>query len=181
MPNISISGGAITGDATVPTIDFCQQSCDNETLCQLWSAFTVTGGKNWRCTQHTSLEKCGCPVASSSRGAVSGAKVPGEQRCSTGPHGFMAPRLEWSQAFTMPTTAKTIDVRVLVDRSIVEVFVGGGRVAAVMDYQPPNDVSAKPFDLASYQNIHLFAEQTQQVTGINISGMGCGWNISRGT
>lgn len=104
--------------------------------------------------------KTGCPVATSTRAAISGAKVAGQQQCSKSPHGFFPPRLDWSEDFTLPTDAKTVDVRVLVDRSIVEVFVGGGRVAAVMAYQPPNDVvDAHVMDLKSYTKVHLFATQ----------------------
>ena len=127
---------------------------------------------------HAALEKTGCPVPTPARGAVSGAKVAGPQRCSKSPHGFFAPRLDWSQAFTLPASqAKSVDVRVLVDRSIVEVFVGGGRVAAVMDYQPPNDVSGRDdLDLLGYSGVHLFAEQAQEVTGLKVWQMGCGWN-----
>jgi hypothetical protein len=98
-----------------------------------------------------------------------------------------------------------LDIRVLVDRSIIEVFIGGGarpnklvksvswqsnltqkctfgvaytgRVAAVMAYQPPNDVGdPQAMDLASYTNVHLFAEQSQAVSNVTIHQMGCGWN-----
>jgi hypothetical protein len=61
----------------------------------------------------------------------------------------------------------------------VEVFVGGGRVAAVMPYQPPNDVTdAKAMDLSSYTSVHLFAGQAQVVRNVTVSSMGCGWNTS---
>ena len=169
MPNVSLPGGSLTGDATVPSIEFCQQSCDKLPLCQTWSAFTVTDGKNWRCTLKASLEKTGCPVATTARGAISGAKIPGRQRCSRSPHGYFPPRLDWSQSFTLPKGAKAVDVRVLVDRSIVEVFVGGGRVAAVMPFQPPG---------LNHTRVHLFAAQDQSVANVTIHQMGCGWNES---
>ena len=52
-----------------------------------------------------------------------------------------------------------------------------GRVAAVMAYQPPNDVGdPQAMDLASYTNVHLFAEQSQAVSNVTIHQMGCGWN-----
>ena len=71
-------------------------------------------------------------------------------------------------------------VRVLVDRSIVEVFIGGGRVAAVMAYQPPNAVTlggrgSSP-ELWGYTSVHLFAHQPQSVSNVAIHQMGCGWN-----
>lgn len=178
MPNVSFPGGSLTGDATVPSVAFCQQSCDNLTECQTWSAFTVTDGKNWRCTLKAALEKTGCPVITSARGAISGAKVSGEQRCGRTAHGFLPPRLDWSQDFTLPAGATAVDIRVLVDRSIVEIFVGGGRVAAVMAYQPPNDVSdvGAAMDIENFTSVHLFADQPQAVTNISIHQMGCGWN-----
>ena len=177
MPNVSFPGGSLTGDATVPSVAFCQQSCDNLTECQTWSAFTVTNGRNWRCTLKAALEKTGCPVITSARGAISGAKVPGQQRCGRATHGFSPPRLDWSQDFTLPAGARTVDIRVLVDRSIVELFVGGGRVAAVMAYQPPNDVSdINAMDIENFTSVHLFADQPQVVANVSIHQMGCGWN-----
>jgi hypothetical protein len=89
------------------------------------------------------LEKTGCPVITTARGAVSGAKVAGQQRCGEGKrlflshfyiirpfyqdrlgtnirktpkkyvfsgkatHGFFPPRLDWSQAFTLPKVSNT--------------------------------------------------------------------------
>ena len=67
-----------------------------------------------------------------------------------------------------------LDVRVLVDRSIVEVFVGGGRVAAVMAYQPPNDVSdPKALELESFTSVHMFAGQDAKATNVKVHQMGC--------
>ena len=61
--------------------------------------------------------------------------------------------------------------------SIVEVFIAGGRVAAVMPYQPPNDVTnVLSMDLSNYTNVHFFAEQPQDVSDVAIHAMGCGWN-----
>ena len=46
-----------------------------------------------------------------------------------------------------------------------------------MAYQPPNDVGdPQVMDLASYTNVHLFAEQSQAVSNVTIHQMGCGWN-----
>jgi sucrose-6-phosphate hydrolase SacC (GH32 family) len=73
--------------------------------------------------------------------------------------------------------ATAVDIRVLVDRSIVEVFVGGGRVAAVMAYQPPNDVSdTDAMGLENFTSVHLFADQSQAVANVSIHQMGCAWN-----
>ena len=71
----------------------------------------MTNGKNWRCTLRAAVELTGCPVATPSRGAISGAKVAGQQRCGQGPHGFFPPRLDWSQSFTLPKDARAVDVR----------------------------------------------------------------------
>ena len=47
----------------------------------------------------------------------------------------------------------------------------------MMAYQPPNDVGdPQAMDLASYTNVHLFAEQSQAVSNVTIHQMGCGWN-----
>lgn len=178
MPHTTFPGGSLTGDATVPSVAYCQKSCDELPLCQTWSAFTVTNGTNWRCTLKAAVEKTGCPVVTFARSAISGAKVAGQQRCSSSPHGFVAPRLDWSQDFMLPKNARAVDVRILVDRSIVEVFISGGRVAAVMPYQPPNDVAnSLKMDLANFTGVHLFAEQPQ-LANLTIHQMGCGWNQS---
>lgn len=59
----------------------------------------------------------------------------------------------------------------------VEVFIGGGRVAAVMAYQPPNEVAnANSMQLDSYSSVHLFAAQPLSVANVVIHQMGCGWN-----
>ena len=50
-------------------------------------------------------------------------------------------------------------------------------MAAVMPYQPPNDVAdAKAMDLTSYTSVHFFAEKSQSVCNVTIFSMGCGWN-----
>jgi hypothetical protein len=56
------------------------------------------------------LEKTGCPVITTARGAVSGAKVAGQQRCGKATHGFFPPRLDWSQAVTLPKVSSTSQV-----------------------------------------------------------------------
>ena len=82
--------------------------------------------------------------------------------------------------FVLNKTETGLDVRVLVDRSIVEVFLGGGKAAALMGYQPPNDVSdPKAMDLLGYTSVHLLAAQATVVTDVKIHQMGCGWNQTR--
>jgi sucrose-6-phosphate hydrolase SacC (GH32 family) len=179
MPNVSLPGGSLSGDATVKSIAACQQSCDALPACQTWTAFCTQpnshplweGCPSIRCTMKAAVEKTGCPVNTSagSRPYISGAKVASEQRCSAQPHGFMAPRMEWSHGFALHgATAEHVSLRVLVDRSVVEVFIGGGLVAAVMPYQPPN---------ISYTSVHLFSTlQPQLVRNVTVWEMSCGWN-----
>ena len=189
MPNVSLPGGSLSGDATVKSIAACQQSCDALPACQTWTAFCTQPNSHplWedcpsiRCTMKAAVEKTGCPVNTSagSRPYISGAKVASEQRCSAQPHGFMAPRMEWSHGFALHgATAEHVSLRVLVDRSVVEVFIGGGLVAAVMPYQPPNDVhDVQAMDLSSYTSVHLLSNlQPQMVRNLSVWGMGCGWN-----
>ena len=122
MPNMSFPGGSISGDATVKSIEACQQSCDALPACQTWTAFCTAN--HWencpsiRCTMKSAVEKTGCPVGTSGgvRPFVSGVKVPGLQRCSVAPHGFLAPRMDWLQPFNLPKATTSIDMRVLVDR-----------------------------------------------------------------
>eukprot|EP01052_Picozoa_sp_SAG31_P028558 SAG31_NODE_2767_length_5122_cov_7.978101_6_plen_111_part_00 len=97
---------------------------------------------------------------------------------SKAPHGYFAPRLDWSSSFALNGSSQTIEVRILVDRSIVEVFLGGGKIAAVMAYQPPNEVdsiNSKKRDLAGYSSVHFFADQPT-MANLEIHQMGCGWN-----
>jgi sucrose-6-phosphate hydrolase SacC (GH32 family) len=66
-----------------------------------------------------------------------------------------------------------VTLRILVDRSVVEVFVGSGQVSALMAYEPPS--------LAATQ-IHMFtaaaaAAGVAPVTaGVEVHSMGCGWD-----
>ena len=152
--------------------------------CQTWTAFTITGGRDKgqiRCTLKAAVALTGCPVAQPN--SVSGVKVAGVQRCAKDPHGFLPPRLDWqAQPFVLNQTLEGLEVRVLVDRSIVEVFIGGGRAAAVMSYQPPNNVSdPAAMDLTSYTSLHLFAGQAATATNVTVHQMGCGWNQSHGS
>ena len=72
--------------------------------------------------------------------------------------------------------APCVDVRILVDRSIVEIFVAGGRVAALMAYEPAD---------VSMTHVHMWgegtaAEQAGAAVGVGardveVFSMGCGW------
>ena len=186
MPNVSFPGGGISGDPTVKKAADCQAMCDKLPACQTWTAFTITGGRDKgqiRCTMKAAVALTGCPVAQPN--SVSGVKVAGVQRCAKDPHGFLPPRLDWqAPPFVLNQTQSLqgLDVRVLVDRSIVEVFIGGGRAAAVMSYQPPNNVSdPAAMDLTSYTSLHLFAGQAATATNVTVHQMGCGWNQSHGS
>ena len=92
------------------------------------------------------------------------------------------PGLEWNGTFLLSNAraatsvcggAACVDVRVLVDRSIIEIFVAGGQVASLMAFQPPS---------VNYTNVHLFAAGEEAVTAkaVHVFEMGCGWNESAG-
>eukprot|EP00041_Stephanoeca_diplocostata_P017917 m.370070 g.370070 ORF g.370070 m.370070 type:complete len:104 (+) comp20858_c0_seq12:2318-2629(+) len=63
---------------------------------------------------------------------------------------------------------ETLDVRILVDRSVVEVFVMGGRIAWV---------HADPLFNETKTAVHLYNDGAHVVAASNVSifGMGCGW------
>ena len=83
--------------------------------------------------------------------------------------------LLWNSSFTLPKNSSSgsdaVDVRVLVDRSLVEVFVAGGKVAALMAYQPPG---------LDYTQVHLLGADEQSpgqahARAVRVESMGCGW------
>ena len=73
---------------------------------------------------------------------------------------------------------ETLDVRVLVDRMIVEVFVMGGRLSWTH-----SDVKNVPGEYAfdvSNTSVHLFnrdAEHSVTVSNVSVYGMACGWRV----
>ena len=71
--------------------------------------------------------------------------------------------VNWTTAFELPTGATELDVRVFVDRSVVEVFVAG--VAGIQAYQPPS---------TAHTFVHVMSEASTTV-GLQAWSMGCGW------
>jgi hypothetical protein len=72
-----------------------------------------------------------------------------------------------------------ITVRILIDRSLVEVFVAGGQVSALMAYEPPSLTATQ---------VHMFTEPTMPLEAavgvaarVQVHSMGCGWNDSSTT
>ena len=72
----------------------------------------------------------------------------------------------WSAPFVLAAgESAEVDVRVLVDRSIVEVFAMKGRVAGLLAYLPGMGGTA----------VHLFAgESAGEATGVEVHETGCG-------
>jgi hypothetical protein len=85
----------------------------------------------------------------------------------------------WQRAFQVLPGERTVDIRVLVDRSVVEVWVAGGRAT----------LQGRSYAAASHTAVHIVAPsgeshgspnhlvQKQPVTVANYSihSMGCGW------
>ena len=61
---------------------------------------------------------------------------------------------------------ESLDVRLLVDRPIVEMFVNGGRAAFTH--------AAADFD-ASRTAVHLLGGDRLVASSVSVHGMGCGW------
>ena len=74
----------------------------------------------------------------------------------------------WNATFDLVREQDELDVRVVVDRSVVEIFVAGGRVAGLMATRTPNSTLATA--------VHLFAPAEALVASLDIWSMGCGWN-----
>ena len=71
-------------------------------------------------------------------------------------------------ALTAAEAQRPLHVRVLVDRSIVEAFIGGGRVVATArDYPAAEEVAARVSTLAQSASL--------VVTQAAAWSMGCGW------
>ena len=83
--------------------------------------------------------------------------------------------MPWFPAVVLTKGRSLLDVRLLVDRSIVEVFVAGGQVAGLMATRTPNATLATA--------VHLFAAGGGPALTLNrldIWELGCGWNMTRG-
>ena len=74
----------------------------------------------------------------------------------------------WNATFDLVRGEDELDVRVVVDRSVVEIFVAGGRVAGLMATRTPNATLATA--------VHVFAPAGALVASLDIWSMGCGWN-----
>ena len=71
---------------------------------------------------------------------------------------------------------ETLDVRVLVDRMIVEVFVMGGRLSWTHT-DVKNVPGEYPFDISN-TSVHLFNHNSKHsvtVSNVSVYGMACGW------
>ena len=95
--------------------------------------------------------------------------------------------MAWSAPFTLsPNHAAhcgskgemCVDVRVLVDRSVVEIFVAGGRVAALMAYEPPDTAHTFVHLFAGGQPQSVSTTTTVTLQTVNVWSVGCGWNES---
>jgi len=75
----------------------------------------------------------------------------------------------WSAPFRVRPGQASVDLRVLVDRSIVEVFANGGQAAGLLAYLPSS---------AEHTSVHLFSrgEEAATVEDVQVFSMGCGWS-----
>jgi hypothetical protein len=90
--------------------------------------------------------------------------------------------LLWNASFALAEGAESVDVRLLVDRSIVEVFVAGGQVAALVAYEPKS---------VAMTSLHVFGEEEEEedlssrgegeksrvveARDVRVYSMSCGW------
>jgi hypothetical protein len=79
---------------------------------------------------------------------------------------FVANGGKMSTSFVLPHEVTTLAVRALLDRSILEVFVGNGRAAFTSGVGAPSSSNH-----ASFVTAHTQAT----VTGASVWSMGCGW------
>lgn len=101
------------------------------------------------------------------------------ERQQEGTNRASTPLLQWKASFQLlKGEAPEIHVRTLIDRSIVETFVAGGRVAGITAHVPPS---------TNFSNVHLFdlGESEMQLAPIEVKdlqvwSMGCGWNETTG-
>ena len=80
----------------------------------------------------------------------------------------------WAADFNLVRGQTEVEVRVLLDRSIIEVFVAGGRVSGLVTTLPAAQEYSKIHLVASAMNAGPIA-----ATNISAWGMGCGWNETR--
>ena len=113
----------------------CQRLCDSNKACEVWSfqeGSEPSQSEVNECMLKGNISRdCDQINIGGSPGFWSGVKTPTTQCCWNY-------RQVWSADFTL-WSQDTLDLRVLVDRSVVEIFVAGGRVAAlrVQDEQHP--------------------------------------------
>lgn len=149
--------------------------CDSTSGCGAWQLIPTPehgGSEDTRCHILGALNTTGC-THTGADGTWCGAKVAGNFSCSIVDHHPKKPRwpLYWSAPFKMTAGQVGVDVRVLVDRSVTEVFVQGGRATGLLAYTPPDQ---------SMTHAHLFAEggTAVNVSGVNAWSMSCGWNTT---
>ena len=140
----------------------CQALCDGDTLCAAW-VWVVRGQPAGSADCCLTSAARGCPGVSSSPHncnpctITSGVKHPASCTPPTGaPVAFSVQLLEH----------ESLDVRILVDRPVAEVWVRGGRGAFV---------AASNFS-ADHASVHLFNNGATAVDArVNAAGMACGW------
>lgn len=115
--------------------------------------------------------------------AVGPADVNGVRNVTVSGHmGYLPPSPDGTPQCFTPTTCpsnttqlypgETLDVRILVDRPIVETFVLGGRLA----WAHPDEHGQPVFNVGN-SSVHVYNNGAGEVVAQNVSvfGMGCGW------
>ena len=144
----------------------CQTLCLADLRCAAWT-YVVRGTPTGSGDCIFKNVRHGCPGRT--KGCTSGlGHGPKTRSCANptppGPRLIMQP--------VMVLRGETLDVRVLVDRPVVEIFVQHGRAAythAVTDFVPEKTA------------VHLFNEGGAVVVASNVTiwGVGCGWTAQR--
>ena len=114
--------------------------------------------------------------------ALLGAAAPGDAGCGANPYcvalnvtrGPTAAPLvtvvgsggKMRTSFALPHGAATLELRALVDRSVLEVFVGGGRAAITSGVGAPPETA---------RGAYVTAHSAASVAGAGAWAMGCGW------
>ena len=151
------------------TAKTCQALCDADAKCAAW-VWAVRGVPTGAADCVLKKSTFGCPGAASTRAhpcapcaLTAGVKVPGA--CTAQQPKTPATSFE----VTVQKGEGVLDVRVLVDRPVVEVFVQGGRGAFV---------AASNFS-ASLASVHLLNRGSAAVNAtVSAFGMGCGWSAA---
>ena len=153
----------------------CGALCDNTSGCGAWMLIPTPehgGTEDTRCHILGALNATGCPNKGAD-GTWCGAKVAGNFSCSIIDHHPVKPRwpLYWSAPFNVTKGQASVDLRVLLDRSVSEVFVQGGRASGLLAYTPLD---------TAMSHVHLFAEgdTAVEVSGAQAWSMSCGWNVT---